>query len=119
MYSATSSKLMVLKIAAALCTLILTSRAFSTEQTSITTGIDPNCTTSVGEGNLTVYYDDRTELINMIVNIPKNSYAGFGWGPEMKDTELVVFQATDTVDENTFITYKGVGETWPELDSPE
>ena len=52
----------------------------------------------------------------MIANIPMNSYAGFGWGPTMKDTEIVVFLATNA--ENNFTTYKGVDDSWPNL-APE
>ena len=105
-----------LKIAAALSTLFLASRALEhipTNSTLFETSIDPNCTRKLGDGGtITVYYDEGTELINMRVNIPDNTFAGFGWGATMTNTELVVFSANG--DSSAVTTYYGTGNLKPE-----
>ena len=44
-----------------------------------------------------------------------NSYAGFGWGPEMKGTELLAFVASTDYG-NNLSTLKGIGHVTPEND---
>ena len=83
-------------ITAALCSseLFLKSDALEVNDDLLTasTGIDPNCTQTLSDGGtLTVYYNDKTDRIEMHVTIPKGSYAGFGWGASMENTEMVIF----------------------------
>ena len=40
---------------------------------------------------MSVYYNDKTENVEMHVTIPKGSYAGLGWGATMENTEMVIF----------------------------
>ena len=45
-----------------------------------------------------------------------NSFAGFGWGPEMKGTELLAFVAS--TDNGIYLsTLKGIGHVAPDDDS--
>ena len=38
-----------------------------------------------------MYYNDKSDEVEMHVTIPKGSYAGFGWGNSMTNTEMVIF----------------------------
>ena len=74
--------------------------------------IDPNCTQNLSEGGtITVYYDQDSEQITMNVSIPTGSYAGFGWGGSMTNTEMVIFSTKDGTGGVT--TYYGVGDDTP------
>ena len=56
--------------------------------------IDPSCTKTLTDGStLSVYYNPTTKLINMEANLKGGSYAGWGWGASMVNTEMVVFSA--------------------------
>ena len=55
---------------------------------------DPACTQNLlPDGTLTTYYDTTTEKVVMKVEIPDTSYAGWGWGSTMKNTEMLIFSA--------------------------
>ena len=80
----------------------------------IPTAVDPLCTQSstIG-GSLTVYYDTTTQKIVMDAVIPDGSYQGWGWGPTMTNTEIVVFSAEGA--SSAVTTYYGTGDTRPTL----
>ena len=60
----------------------------------VTNDVDPNCTISLTDGSeLTVYYDAAADQIVMSAAIVDGTFAGFGWGASMQDTEMVVFSA--------------------------
>ena len=76
------------------------------------TPIDPNCTQNLSDGGtITVHYDQDSENIVMNVSIPTGSYAGFGWGKTMTDTEMVIFSTKGGTGAVT--TYYGVGDGTP------
>ncbi len=66
--------------------------------------VDPLCTQTLSDsGSITVNYDTTTELINMGATLPSGSYAGWGWGASMINTEMVIFSADgDNSDVTTF-----------------
>lgn len=51
---------------------------------------------------ITVVFDPATDLINMQATVPTGSYASWGWGHDMKDTEIVFFSADGKNSEVTF-----------------
>ena len=50
----------------------------------------------------------------MEAKIAAGSFAGFGWGATMTDTEMVIFSANG--DDSALQTYYGVGQTTPQAD---
>ena len=83
-------------ITAALCSseLFLATNALEIDDGLLTasTDIDPNCQQNLSDGGtITVFYNDKSETIEMHVTIPKESYAGWGWGATMENTEMVIF----------------------------
>ena len=78
--------------------------------------VDPNCTISLSDGSaITVYYDaNATEQIIMEASIVAGSFAGFGWGASMHNTEMVIFSANG--DASALQTYYGIGTTKPQAD---
>ena len=74
--------------------------------------VDPNCTISLTDGStLTVYYDTAADHIIMDARILDGSFAGFGWGASMQDTEMVIFSANG--DSSALETYYGIGTVKP------
>ena len=68
--------------------------------------IDAACTSSVGEnGSVTVYYDTATQKVVVSAVLPDNSFAGFGWGSAMANTEMLIFSANS--DASSVTAYKG------------
>ena len=85
----------MLRFITALCSSLVLVRALNTEEIVSLSEADPNCTQKLnGDGTITVYYDQDTELVNMKATIPSGSYAGFGWGESMTNTEMVIFSTT-------------------------
>ena len=75
-------------------------------------GSDPNCLTTVsGAGTINAFYDPSTELINLVATLNDGSYAGWGWGATMTDTEMVIFSADGA--QSGVTTVYGVGTTRP------
>ena len=58
-----------------------------------------------------MYYDQETDLITMKASIPDGSYAGFGWGKTMTNTEMVIFTTKDG--QGAVTTYYSTGDTTP------
>ena len=54
-----------------------------------------------------------TEQIVMNVTLPDSSYAGWGWGSSMTNTEMVIFSANGA-DKSSATTYYSKEETKPE-----
>ena len=76
------------------------------------TPIDPNCTQTLNDGGtITVYYDQDSEQIVMKASIPSGSFAGFGWGKTMTNTEMVIFSTKGG--SGAVTTYYGVGDDTP------
>ena len=59
--------------------------------------IDPACTQSLQDngGTLTTYYDTSREVVVMEATLPDGSYAGWGWGSSMTNTEMLIFRQTE------------------------
>ena len=69
-------------------------------------GIDSACTTSLSDGgSLTTYYDEPNEKIVVQATLPDSSYAGWGWGSAMANTEMLIFSANG--DTSSVTAYKG------------
>ena len=49
----------------------------------------------------------------MEATLPQNSFAGWGWGATMVDTEMLIFSAS-TVDGSSITTYYSSGKTTPD-----
>jgi len=80
-----------------------------------TPDIDPACTTTLtDEGSISVFYDQTNELVNIEATLVDSSYAGWGWGSSMKETEMVIFSAN--ADSSTALTYYSVQEGPPTLE---
>ena len=60
-------------------------------------------------------YDPQSELVSMRASIPGGSYAAWGWGDSMKDTEMLVFSADG--DASSVETYYSKGKKTPEADA--
>ena len=58
-----------------------------------------------------MFYDSENELMNMNCTIPDGSYAGWGWGPSMKGTEMIIFSANG--DQSSALTYYSEGKETP------
>ena len=58
-----------------------------------------------------MYYDQETEYITMKVSIPIGSFAGFGWGKTMTNTEMVIFSTKDG--QGAVTTNYGTGDDYP------
>jgi len=52
----------------------------------------------------------------MNVTLPKDSYAGWGWGHDMVNTEMIVFSANNAASTSYATTYFSRGEETPILD---
>jgi len=66
--------------------------------------IDPACTTTLTDsGSISVFYDQTNELVNIEATLVDNSYAGWGWGASMTQTEMVIFSAN--ADSSSALTY--------------
>ena len=79
--------------------------------------VDPNCTISLSDdedSTVSVYYDAAADQVVFDANIKDGSFAGFGWGASMQDTEMVIFSANG--DSSALETYYGIGTVTPELD---
>lgn len=60
--------------------------------TQVPTAVDSSCIQSLDNGgSITTYYDSDTQNIVMKASIPDNSFAAWGWGSSMTDTEIVMF----------------------------
>jgi len=75
-----------------------------------------DCLTSLSDGgSINVNYDPVGDLMVINATIPQNSYVGWGWGASMKNTEMVIFQASTTTTASTVTTYYSTSETTPGL----
>ena len=75
-------------------------------------GDDPNCIqTLTDSGTIKAFYDPNTELVNIVAEIKDGSFAGWGWGSEMKDTEMIIFVANG--DDSTVDYYYSIGYSKP------
>ena len=71
------------------------------------------CLTKINDGgSFTVSYVEADDVISMNATIPDKSYAGWGWGGSMTNTEMLIFSADG--DNSDMETYYGVGDTEPE-----
>ena len=63
--------------------------------TAVVKPIDPACTQSLQDngGTLKTYYDTSREVVVMEATLPDGSYAGWGWGSSMTNTEMLIFSA--------------------------
>jgi len=78
---------------------------------------DNDCVQNLnGMGTFDVHYDAATELILMNCTIPYGSYAGWGWGLNMIQTEMVIFSAYGK-DTSTVTTYYSTSKDDPDLDT--
>ena len=62
---------------------------------------------------MTGWYDTDNEKFVVQATIADQSFAGWGWGSSMTNTEMVIFSANG--DDSTATTYKGKGDTDPDL----
>ena len=63
-----------------------------TTPTPAPTPSDPTCTQSTTDnGTISVWYDPDSEKVIMEATIPDGSYAAWGWGESMTNTEIVMF----------------------------
>ena len=60
-------------------------------------------------------YDADAEVISMNATLPDSSYAGWGWGSSMVNTEMVIFVANG--DSSSATTYYSSDKSEPELQS--
>jgi len=84
---------------------------------SLVSAADPDlsCTTGLSnEGSITVNYDPDTELVNMAAILKTGTFAGWGWGSSMIDTEMVIFSADGNA--SSVGTYYSSGKTTPLAD---
>ena len=51
---------------------------------------------AAGAGSITAYYDPTDEMVVMSAVLNSGSYAGWGWGGNMKNTEMVIFSGDGT-----------------------
>jgi len=79
-----------------------------------TTTKDPNCTEKISDGGtLTAFYNSKSEKVIMTATLPDSSYAGWGWGSSMTNTEMVIFSADGA--DSSATTYYSKGENDPTL----
>ena len=70
---------------------------------------DAACTTSISDGgNLIGYYDTGLEKVVVQATLPDSSYAGWGWGASMTNTEMLIFSANGA--SSSVTTYYSEGE---------
>ena len=80
-----------------------------------TPNVDPACTNALkDEGSISVFYDQTNELVNIEATLVDGSYAGWGWGSSMKETEMVIFSAN--ADSSSALTYYSKTTEPPTLD---
>lgn len=78
-------------------------------------GSNTGCITTLKDtGDINAYYDPASDLITMIATLKNGSYAGWGWGGSMTDTEMVIFSANGA--QSGVSTVYGVGKSEPEND---
>ena len=65
-------------------------------------------------GSFSSYYDPASEQVFISVTLPDKSYAGWGWGSSMTNTEMIIFSADGQ--QSTAKTYYSKGEQDPELE---
>mmetsp|Transcript_6602 Transcript_6602/g.8962 ORF Transcript_6602/g.8962 Transcript_6602/m.8962 type:complete len:139 (+) Transcript_6602:1356-1772(+) len=74
---------------------------------------DP-CVTSISDqGSFTVNYSESDGMLVMNATLPDSSYAGWGWGSSMTNTEMVIFSADGA--DSSATTYYSKGENDPTL----
>ena len=56
--------------------------------------IPSGCGQTIGSGTIGAVYDPTTETVTITAVIPNTSYAGWGWGGSMADTEMVIFETS-------------------------
>ena len=78
-------------------------------------GSDPNCAFKLTKvGQIVSYYDPSSELVNLVATLKNGSYAGWGWGGSMTNTEMVIFSADASSSGVSFVY--GIGDDTPEND---
>ena len=84
---------------------------FSSEGTCTDPKANP-CQTQLGsDGVFVVKYDEASSNLVMNAVIPDGSYAGWGWGASMTNTEMVIFSANG--DSSSASTYYSTGHSEP------
>ncbi len=87
---------------------------FNTDGTCAATPTPPtppaDCNQTIGSGTIGAAYDPTSQMVTITAVIPDGSYAGWGWGSSMTDTEMVIFE-TGTSAGVSF--YDGTGDTAP------
>ena len=77
--------------------------------------VEDACLTSLGDkGSFIVKYDLKNEKLHMNVTLPDTSFAGWGWGASMVDTEMVIFSANG--DSSSATTYYSSKTGTPSID---
>lgn len=68
---------------------------------------------------ITLFYNPDTLLINLNARVSDGSYAGFGWGSSMVNTEMVIFSADGTSSSvgNYYSTTEDTPQPYPTVDS--
>ena len=58
---------------------------------------DPSCmNAAAGAGSITAFYDPTSEKVIMSAVLNTGSFAGWGWGGSMTNTEMVIFSGGGT-----------------------
>ena len=57
------------------------------------------------------FYDTTSEKFVVQATLPDSSYAGWGWGPSMTRTEMLIFSANGA--SSSMTTYYSIGEQEP------
>jgi len=81
--------------------------------------VDANCVKTLTDGSsISVYYNSTTALLNIEAKIKAGTYAGWGWGSSMTNTEMVIFSANgaqSSVD-NRYATAHATPADYPIVD---
>ena len=74
---------------------------------------DAKCTHALADsgGKLSAYYDKSSDKVIVRAELPDSSYAGWGWGASMTNTEMIIFSADG--DQSSASTYYSSGTTEP------
>ena len=79
-------------------------------------GSDPNCANKAkSAGTIIAYYDPESEKVNLVATLNDGSFAGWGWGGSMTNTEMVIFETNG--DSNAISFHYGIGDDYPPEDS--
>ena len=66
------------------------------------------CTQEAAEaGSIKTFYDPSSELVNLVATLNNGSFAGWGWGEDMTNTEMVIFSANGSQSAVSFVYGQG------------